>query len=125
MNMNTKEKANIAVGKAISYYTSKIYTISLPLNDSQKYDIVVEINSVLKKIQVKYTNSFAPSGFPILSLKSTSGTTRKRYSIASEENCDIIFVYCSNNEQWEIPSSELKGRKTIYLNKEMEKFKIV
>jgi hypothetical protein len=53
--MNSNQKGNIGVGIAISYFSSQLKTVSLPLNDSQPYDIVVEFPDGLKKVQVKTT----------------------------------------------------------------------
>ena len=39
---NTKEQGNIGLGVAIQYFTQNLYTVSLPLNDSQDYDLIVE-----------------------------------------------------------------------------------
>lgn len=42
MKFNTnKEKGNTGLGMAIAYYTSKGYTVSIPLNDTQDYEIKV------------------------------------------------------------------------------------
>ena len=42
--MNTKKFGNIGLGKAINYFLSCGYIVSLPINDSQSYDLIVEIN---------------------------------------------------------------------------------
>ena len=43
MNFITnKEKGNTGLGIAIAYYTSNGYIVSIPLNDTQDYDLIVE-----------------------------------------------------------------------------------
>lgn len=37
-----KEKGNSALGIAIAYFSTNGYTVSIPLNDTQDYDIVIE-----------------------------------------------------------------------------------
>lgn len=37
---NTKEQGTIGLGKAIAYFTSRGFVVSIPLNDSQDYDLV-------------------------------------------------------------------------------------
>jgi hypothetical protein len=54
--MNTNQKGNIALGKAIEYFTSKGLVVSVPLTDSQPYDLVVDIQGILYKVQTKYTD---------------------------------------------------------------------
>ena len=34
-------QGNVGLGRAIAYYTEKGYTVMLPLNDTQKYDLVI------------------------------------------------------------------------------------
>lgn len=45
------------MGRAIAYYTSKGIPVLLPLNDTQKYDIVVEKDDKLQKVSIKTTQS--------------------------------------------------------------------
>ena len=51
-----KEKGNTGLGIAIAYYSSNGYTVSIPLNDTQDYDLIVDKSNVLKKVQVKTTS---------------------------------------------------------------------
>lgn len=57
MNFTTnKQKGNFGLGVAIAYFTAKEYTVSIPLNDTQDYDLFVEKNGKLETIQVKATS---------------------------------------------------------------------
>ncbi len=50
MQFNTnKQKGNTGLGIAIAYYTSNGYTVSIPLNDTQDYDLIVDKNDILNK----------------------------------------------------------------------------
>ena len=56
MNFSTnKEKGNSGLGIAIAYFTINGYTVSIPLNDTQDYDLVIEKNGKLESVQVKAT----------------------------------------------------------------------
>ena len=46
---SNKEKGNTGLGIAIAYYTSNGYTVSIPLNDTQDYDLIVDKNDILNK----------------------------------------------------------------------------
>ena len=50
-----KEKGNSSLGIAIAYFSTNGYTVSIPLNDTQDYDLVVEKESKVYSIQVKST----------------------------------------------------------------------
>ena len=51
-----KNIGNSSLGLAISYFTCHGYVVSIPLNDTQDYDLIVEKDSKLYKIQVKGTH---------------------------------------------------------------------
>ena len=53
---SNKEKGNTGLGIAIAYYSANGYTVSIPLNDTQDYDFIVDKDNILKKIQVKATS---------------------------------------------------------------------
>lgn len=51
--MNTKQQGDVGLGAAIAAFTKYNATVCIPLTDSQDYDLVVEGNYGLKKVQVK------------------------------------------------------------------------
>ena len=55
-------QGNIGLGKAIEYFTSNQMTVSVPLNDTQKYDLAVEIDGKLSRVQVKTSRNRTASG---------------------------------------------------------------
>ena len=47
MVFNTnKEKGNSALGIAIAYFSTNGYVVSIPLNDTQDYDLIVDLLSI-------------------------------------------------------------------------------
>lgn len=49
MNFPTnKEKGRASLGIAIGYFSVNNYTVSIPLNDTQDYDLVVKKDGILK-----------------------------------------------------------------------------
>ena len=51
MNFSTnKEKGNSGLGIAIAYFSSNGYTVSIPLNDTKDYDLIVDKNDVMQKV---------------------------------------------------------------------------
>ncbi len=49
MNFTTnKEKRNSGLGIAIAYFSVNGYTVSIPLNDTQDYDLVIEKSGNLR-----------------------------------------------------------------------------
>lgn len=90
---NTKAQGNIGLGEAIAYFLRQGVTVSVPINDSQDYDLVADIDGLLSKIQVKTTRSKSPYGIYTISLRNTggsSGTVNSRVC----ESTDIDYVFC-------------------------------
>ena len=50
-----KEKGNSGLGMAIAYFSTNGYVVSIPLNDTQDYDLIIEKDGKLKTVQVKST----------------------------------------------------------------------
>ncbi len=48
---NSKKQGDIGLGAAIAYFTFKGFTVSIPLTDSQDYDLVVDDGHKLSRIQ--------------------------------------------------------------------------
>ena len=48
-----KEKGNAGLAMAIAYFSTNGYTVSIPLNDTQDYDLVIEMDGNLSSVQVK------------------------------------------------------------------------
>ena len=76
---SNKEKGNSGLGMAIAYFSSNGYVVSIPLNDTQDYDLVIEKDGKLAKVQVKATGCKTKNNIYQLSLKSCGGTKGKEY----------------------------------------------
>lgn len=116
--MNTNHKGNIALGKAIAYFTEQMYTVSLPLNDSQWYDLIVERDGKFYTVQVKYTSEtkITKKGVSYMcSLQTTSGTTRKSLYSVVDTKVDFIFCCCSNFDMYLIPKDKITNKTYIHL----------
>ena len=110
-NVNTevaKLQGNIGVARAIYEYTKKGFVVLTPLSDSSKYDLVVDMNGTLLKVQVKTSRMTSKSGGYVINLKTSGGNTshntiRKR----EDSDYDLLFVLTETGKCWSIPSNEL------------------
>lgn len=50
----TQRKGDIAVSQAIASFTKKGWDVALPFTESAAYDLIVDIESELKRVQVRY-----------------------------------------------------------------------
>ena len=125
MNFKTnKEKGNTSLGIAIAYYTSNGYIVSIPLNDTQDYDLVVDKNNVMKKIQVKSTGCKTKYGKYQVALKSCGGTKGKTYKTVIETNVDELFIVTEELQIYTIPIQEINNKSTLNICEQYEKYRV-
>jgi hypothetical protein len=106
--MSYSQQGNVGMGRAIAYFSSKCATVSIPLTDTQDYDLVVELEGVLKKVQVKTTRFKAKSGFYDVCLVSKGGTKGEKYGTVKDGSCDLLFIATEDGVDYLIPVSEVK-----------------
>ena len=121
---SNKEKGNSGLGMAIAYFSSNGYVVSIPLNDTQDYDLVIEKDGKLAKVQVKATGCKTKNNIYQLSLKSCGGTKGKTYKTVLDTNVDYLFAVTENVDMCMIPVKELKNRSTINLCEKMACYKV-
>lgn len=122
--MNTKDKGNIGIGAAIAHFTSEGQTVCIPLTDSQEYDLIVDKDGKLLKVQVKYTAQRAPSGRLVVELRSVSGSSREVYATVKDTGVDLLFVY-TDEVKLLIPTAEITSKNTITITETViDKYRI-
>mgnify|MGYP000879073074 CR=1 FL=1 len=123
MKMDSRrEIGNAGLAMAIGYFGANGMTVSIPLNDTQNYDLVVDYKGSLKKVQVKATNSISNSGAYVVQLKTVSGTTRKVYKTVKDTDVDMLFCLCGDGTMYLIPVNEIKNVGAINLGKGKSKY---
>jgi hypothetical protein len=112
--MNTKRKGSLAVGQAIAHFIENGTTVLLPVADCDKYDLAIDQNGSIKRIQCKYSNDKEPSGAFIVDLRTFGGYRDKTYNIRYlKDDFDYLFIYCSNGIKYLIPMEKLVERSRI------------
>lgn len=117
--MKTDLKGNIGLTKAISYFTEQGYTVSLPLTDSQCYDLIIEKEGILQTVQARYTGQIAPSGSYLCRLQTKN--SKKIYYNIKDTFCDLLFCYCENGDTYLIPVKDIYNNTMISLYREKSK----
>lgn len=125
---NTKQQGNIGLGTAIQYFTQNLYNVSLPLNDSQDYDLIVEDkDGTLKKVQVKTSTQKSKYETYTINLRVLGGNSKQNYvhKKANEVIYDWLFILCDNGDRYLIPKENIKNVKsTITVGKLYQEFKL-
>lgn len=122
--MNSKIQGNIGVGKAISYFTELGYIVSIPLTDAQKYDLVVDINNILHKVQVKTTTFKVGSVYQVL-LKTNGGNrSRSTEYLFNNADSDLLFVWCEDGSMFNIPTKDITNTSTLNLGEKVSNYRV-
>ena len=125
MNFKTnKEKGNTSLGVAIAYYASNGYTVSIPLNDTQDYDLIVDKDNVLKKVQVKSTACKTKYENYQVALKSCGGTKGKTYKTLIDTNVDELFILTEDLNMYIVPIEEIYNKTTLNICEKYYKYKV-
>ena len=96
--MNTTSIGDIGESLAIAKFTKEGLTVSKPLSNDARYDLIVEINNGLYRVQVKSTNSIK-DGKMVFATKTTNYTKGSWASNAyNPSDIDIFFLYCLEND---------------------------
>lgn len=116
-----KEIRNAALSMTIAYFGSNGYVVSVPLNDTQDYDLVVDKDGKLQKVQVKGTNRRGTGNAYTIGLRTISGTTRQVYKTVIDTDVDLLFCLCGDGTMYLIPKEDVANRCEINLSKEKSK----
>ncbi len=99
-----KDKGRAGMSAAIAYFGMNGYTVSIPLNDTQDYDLVIEKDNIFQKVQCKATGSLDGT----IDFRITSGKKDgKTVSNLIDTNIDILFCLNQNGTMFCIPFEDV------------------
>ena len=114
--INRKNIGRIGLSTAINYFTVNGYTVSIPMNDTQWYDIVIEKDGVFQTVQCKATSK------DVIDFRSTGGTKGEVYdNLLNHSELDYLFCVNGEFEMWLIPIKDITTTRQITLRKEPTK----
>ena len=116
-----KQKGNAGLGMAIAYFSTNGYTVSIPLNDTQDYDLIIEKDGVFQSVQCKATNYIENGNYqvPLASCRGTKGIVYKTFK---DTNVDLLFALCGDGTMYVIPREKIKVKRSLALIKEKSKY---
>ena len=98
-----KDKGRAGLALAIAYFGANGYSVNIPLNDTQWYDLIIEKNGKFETVQCKATGSKDNS----ISLRNTGGTHGSTYDNILNHSLDWLFCINQNGLMWNIPIKDL------------------
>ena len=124
MFKNSKKQGDAGLGQAIAYFTSKGYDVALPLTDSADWDLIVEFENGLKRVQIK-TSSQIRRETPVFEANVKGGNRSGKESCKTiqDQNWDLIFLHhLITGKQALIPKEILTTSGQINLGKKYEQY---
>ena len=119
---NSKKQGDVGVGAAIGYFSSKGYTVCIPLTDSQDYDLVIDIENILYRVQVK-TTRHKPGKYYITNLKVCGGNRSGNSSkLFNPDLIELVFILTNDGIQYLIPSKKIEATSAISLGEKYKQY---
>lgn len=116
MLFNTnRDKGRAGLSMAIAYFGSNGYSVNIPLNDTQWYDLIIEKDGKFETVQCKATGSADGR----IDFRSTGGTKGTEYDNVLNHTLDYLFCLNQNMQMFVIPIKEVPiGTRGISLRTE-------
>lgn len=95
MFKNSKKQGDAGLGQAIAYFTMKGYDVALPLTDSADWDLIVEVDGELKRVQVKTSSQLEKSGIMKFNVNVNGGNMsfNKAPKLIPDQKWDLLFLH--------------------------------
>lgn len=114
---NTKKLGNLTELQCMTYLYGLGYSISIPFGNADKYDLILDIDNKLYKIQIKHSLEYVDSNGEIEYIKfnctwqshNTTGYNRNKY----QKNEVDFFATFYNGQCYLVPVSECSMQKIL------------
>lgn len=128
--MNSKQKGNIALSSAIKYFSDNNWTVLIPLNDSQDYDLAYEDSiGTIQKVQCKYTSQKTGINkdkfivqLYVRGHKDKNGNSYQKFY--KKGSIDYFFIETEIGNKYFIPFEDVEYLKTYTINESSNKYLI-
>jgi len=112
----TRHQGDVGVMMALLYFTKEGHCSSVPISEGCRYDLLVEIDGLIQRVQVKTSGqrARASDGWDVRLATcggNKSGQGKRKCLDASE--FDLLFILTEDGQTWLIPSSEVDGNGMI------------
>ena len=112
--MKPKDKGDLAAANAIAYFMTNGYEVCLPIGDKRPYDLVVEQDGTLFRVQVKYAGFYKGINKYKAALRTMGGNqsyyAAKKYK---DDDFDLLFIYVGDGRKFLIPWNKLENRNSV------------
>ena len=124
-NVYLSLQGNMGLSKAIDYFTSHQIPIALPMNDTQKYDLIADFNGGLQRISVKTSRNRTEYGTYSVNLRNTGGSSGNfKTRPFDNKTCDYIFILTGNDKLYLIPANIVEATNAISVGKKYTEYEV-
>jgi hypothetical protein len=124
---NSKKQGDVGLAEACAWFTRNDFHVSIPLTDSNDYDLIVDDDDKLYRVQVRTTYHKTDHDIYKVNLAvsggNRSGTGKMKYF--NPKKIDLLFVLTENRDMYVIPSREIANTRTLNLGEKYKHFKVV
>jgi PD-(D/E)XK endonuclease len=116
----TSFKGELALMKVLLRAAEKRVVVSRPVTDFSRYDLVVDVEGKLHRVQVKYADGKSPAqttGSASARLYSVSGGKKKQLYDFADVDAFIIYMPATDKVYW-VPIEMCAGKSFLYLRYE-------
>ena len=116
---NSHAKGDLAEIKIITAALERGYNVSVPFSQDSRYDLIVDRNGLLERVQVKYTVS-TEEIIRVAGKSTTSKGGKPKRHLYTQRDIEWLAVYdATDGECYFIPGSFLgvAGKDAIFLRK--------
>jgi hypothetical protein len=122
---NPREQGLLGLTDAIRWFGSQGWSISMPLIDSQPYDLVVDDGQQLHRVQVKTTTRRSPYGIYVVQLETRGGNqsfnTGKPFDPGA---CDLLYVLTDARTRYLIPTGMITSKTAMSLGRKVSTYRL-
>jgi hypothetical protein len=118
-----------AVGEAIAWFLQRGYVPSMPVEPT-RYDLVVESDAGLKRVQVKSTTTKERGRWVVRIVRMEYGQAesvtngRRGRTVYRPDEVDLFFVVTSSGEKYLIPIGATSGATSLTLDEKYAAYKV-
>lgn len=120
---NPREQGLLGLTDAIRWFGSQGWSISMPLIDSQPYDLVADDGQQLHRVQVKTTTRRSPYGIHIVQLETRGGNqsfnTGKPFDPGAS---DLLYVLTDVRTRYLIPTAEITSKTVLSMGDKVSRY---
>lgn len=121
MKMTTKQQGIIGEAQVLAKFESLGISVSVPFGDNLPYDMIIDYEGKLFKIQVK-TSSQSKEGVTEFGIKKNRINTQTNYITYYNENeVDYYALYAINRKEFYLVPFEEAGNSSIKIRYELPK----